>query len=61
MERERLSNVLNELIELQWTCKGMLNDKTSKREVYDDMIKQVSYLIEKNHQENNPVHKPLSH
>ena len=56
MERERLQNVLSELIELQWTCTC-----GQKYDVYENMIKQVGSLLKKNHQENNPVHKPLSH
>lgn len=60
MEKQRLSNLLSELIELQWTCKGMINGK-KKYDVYEEMINQVSDLIKKNHQENNPVHKGLSH
>ena len=60
MEKERLQNVLSELIELQWTCRGVVGDQT-KYEVYENMIDQVGNLLKKNHQENNPVHKPLSH
>ena len=44
-ERDRLSKVLNELIELQWTAKGMANESTSKKELYESMIEDVILLI----------------
>ena len=40
---KRLQIVMSELIELQWTCKGMIGDK-KKWDVYEQMIQQARQL-----------------
>jgi|GEM_PF-6128043 len=39
----RLQLVMEHLIDLQWTCKGMIGDK-KKYDVYEQMINQARQL-----------------
>jgi len=41
--KKRLEIVIYQLIELQWNCKGMLDNKT-KFDVYEEMIRQAKKL-----------------
>lgn len=48
LDKERLSIIMNELIELQWTAKGMTNSTTTNRETIESMIEQAMNLIKAN-------------
>ena len=48
LDKKRLSRVIDELIELQYTAKGMTNSTTTNRETIESMIEQAMNLIKAN-------------